>query len=197
MQSRRTFLFSGAGLMACAGASVRAGPLPECEWCGASEAPPNLTASIILADRREPGERLLLQGTVYATDRVTPVPGILLYAYHTNAAGLYPRRGNETGNGRRHGYLRGWLISDEQGRYEIRSIRPGHYPNRSSPQHIHITVTEPRRPEYWIDDVNFEGDPLITEEYRARLEGRGGPGIVTLTRSASGEWLARRDIILK
>lgn len=192
-QSRRTFLVLGTGFVAQACASR----LPDCEWCGASEAPPALTSSIVIAGATEPGERLRLHATVYATDRVTPVPGVRLYAYHTNAAGIYPMRGNETGNGRRHGYLRGWFISDARGRYEIRTIRPGHYPNRTSPQHIHITVTEPGEAEYWIDDVNFDGDALITQRYRARLEGRGGPGIVSLTRAPGGELVARRDIILE
>jgi len=76
---------------------ARAHPLPDCEWCGASEAPDDVTSSTTIAGADEPGERLLLQGTIYAPDGVTPVPGVLLYVYHTNTAGVYAKRGDETG----------------------------------------------------------------------------------------------------
>jgi protocatechuate 3,4-dioxygenase, beta subunit len=198
MLSRRMFLLSSTSVPFWPLPSLGSeGALPECEWCGASEAPGNLTSLAVLAGPDEPGERLVLRGTVLAPDGVTPVRGVLLYAYNTNAAGIYPKRGNDTGNGRRHGYLRGWLISDEQGRFEIRTILPGHYPGRDSPRHIHMTVTEPGRPEYWISDVNFEGDPRLTKEMLARRSGRGGPGVVATSRGTGGELIARRDVILE
>jgi protocatechuate 3,4-dioxygenase beta subunit len=124
------------------------------------------------------------------------VPGVLLYVYHTNSAGIYPKRGDETANARRHGYLRGWVISDENGRFEVRTIRPGTYPNRSEPAHIHMTVKEPGRPEYWIDNILFEGDPLITQKIRARRTGRGGPAVVRARRDSSGDLVIHRDVIL-
>jgi protocatechuate 3,4-dioxygenase, beta subunit len=195
MFSRRTFLLSSAVVLQSP-LYARDQALPDCEWCGADEAPDNLASSISLADENEPGERLRVQGTVYAPDGVTPAPGVLLYLYHTNHAGLYAQRGGETGNGRRHGYLRGWLLSDARGHYEFRSILPGYYPNRTSAKHVHMTVKEPGRPEYWIDNILFEGDPKITAEERASPEGRGGPGIVTTQRGPRGELLARRNVIL-
>jgi protocatechuate 3,4-dioxygenase, beta subunit len=195
MFSRRTFLLSSAAILQSP-LSARGQALPDCEWCGADEAPDNLGSSIALADENEPGERLRVQGTVYAPDGVTPAPGVLLYLYHTNHAGLYAQRGGETGNGRRHGYLRGWLLSDEKGNYEVRSILPGHYPGGAIARHIHMTVKEPGRPEYWIDNILFEGDPRISAKERAAPDGRGGPGIVTPRRGPRGELIARRNVIL-
>ncbi|MCB0644992.1 MAG: intradiol ring-cleavage dioxygenase, partial [Phaeodactylibacter sp.] len=87
-------------------------PLPDCEWCGAMDAPTQLSSTLQIAGLQEPGERLLITGTVFQADGVTPAPNILLYAYHTNQAGIYAKKGNETGNGRRHGHLRGWLKTD-------------------------------------------------------------------------------------
>ena len=176
--------------------AARAHPLPECEWCGASEAPNEVTSVTTIADKDEPGEPLVLRGTVYAPDKATAVPGVLLYVYHTNTAGIYPKRGNEAGNGRRHGYLRGWVISDENGEFEVRTIRPGTYPSRSEPAHIHMTVKEPGRAEYWIDNILFEGDPLITQKVLDRRTGRGGPAIVTPSRDPSGRLVIHRDVIL-
>lgn len=173
------------------------GPLPACEWCGAAEAPEGLSPEMTLAGPGEPGERLVLEGTVFQPDGRTPAAGVLLYAYHTNAEGVYPQRGDETGNARRHGYLRGWLRTGEDGRYRIDTIRPAAYPGRTEAQHIHMTVQPPGGEEAWIDSVHFDDDPLLTEARRQRLENRGGSGIVRLERGEDGVWRGRRDIVLE
>jgi protocatechuate 3,4-dioxygenase, beta subunit len=196
MSSRRSFLFLTTAAVWQSSRPAHGHTLPDCEWCGAEEAPDNLKSMITLANRNEPGERLLLQGTVFAPDGITPAPRTLLYLYHTNDAGLYAQRGDETGNGRRHGYLRGWLVSDDEGNFEVRTILPGYYPNRSSPRHIHMTVKEAGRPEYWIDSVLFAGDSKINEKELGKREGRGGPAIVTTRRGGRGELIARRNVIL-
>jgi protocatechuate 3,4-dioxygenase beta subunit len=122
---------------------------------------------------------------------------VVVYAYHTNAAGVYPTRGNETGWGRRHGYLRGWIVTDSSGQYRFETVRPGAYPGREDPAHIHMTVKEPGRREYWIDEVVFEDDPRVTARYRAAQGNRGGSGIIRLHRDGTGTWAGRRDIILE
>jgi protocatechuate 3,4-dioxygenase beta subunit len=196
MFSRRTFIFLSSTAIWHSRLVAQNDVLPDCEWCGAAESPDNLTSAIVLADENEPGERLLLQGTIYAPDGITPASGVLLYLYHTNHAGLYAQRGGETGNGRRHGYLRGWLVSDARGNFEVRTILPGYYPKRLSPRHIHMTVQESGRPEYWIDNVLFAGDPLITANVLEKREGRGGPAVIKTRRETHGELSARRDIVL-
>ena len=171
-------------------------PLPSCEWCGAADAPAELGPVLAIDAGGEPGERLVIEGTVYQDDGTTPAPGVLVYAYHTNTGGVYPKRGDETGNGRRHGYLRGWLRTGADGRYRIETIRPGTYPTRGAPAHVHMTVQPPGEEERYIDDVVFEGDPLLTSAERARLRARGGSGIVRLERGPDGALRARRDILL-
>jgi protocatechuate 3,4-dioxygenase beta subunit len=59
-----------------------------------------------------------------------------------------------------------------------------------------MTVKEPGRPEYWIDNILFEGDPLITQKIRARRTGRGGPAVVSAARDPNGDLVIRRDVIL-
>ena len=168
---------------------------PDCEWCGAGEAPANLASSIRIAGPDEPGEPLTVSGVVYRPDGRTPAPGVILYLYHTNARGEYPRRGNETGNAVRHGYLRGWLRTDAQGRYRFTTIRPASYPGRSDPQHIHATVLEPGRAEYWLNSFVFDDDPKLTPAERAKLGTRGGSGIMRPVRQGGG-WTATRNIVL-
>src|SRR5687768_963838 len=177
-------------------ACAQSSPLPECEWCGAAEAPARLTSTLTIAPRAEPGERLIIEGTVYQADGRTPAANVLVYAYHTNTQGVYPKRGDETGNARRHGYLRGWLRTGADGRYRIETIKPGTYPSRADPAHVHFTLQPAGEPERYIDDVVFEDDPLVTPAHRARLAGRGGSGIVRLRRDAEGILHATRDIYL-
>ena len=170
----------------------------DCEWCGAQDAPDDLSWQTRLAPPGEPGEPLVMEGRVYEPDGTTPAAGVLVYVYHTNAEGIYPRRGDETGNGRRHGYLRGWMKTDARGRYRFTSIRPAPYPNRRDPAHIHMTLTPPGQEEYWINSTWFQGDPLITGEQRRSVTRPAGPtNIVELHRDAAGVWRGERDIVLR
>ena len=155
-------------------------------------------ANVIRIERPsgEPGESLVLSGTVYGDDGHTPAPNVIIYAYHTDAAGAYSKDGRETGNGRRHGRFRGWLRTDASGHYSIITIRPGTYPSRATPAHVHMTVTPPGQAERYIDDVVFSDDPLVDARWRAREERRGGSGIVVARRDSLGGWHAVRDIYL-
>ncbi|MGD8867838.1 MAG: hypothetical protein PVI01_09410 [Gemmatimonadales bacterium] len=173
--------------------------LYRCEGCEAiyEHSFDDLAWSTVIPPADEPGDRLVLSGRVYQADGVTPAPGVIVYVHHTNAEGIYPTRGDESGWGRRHGYLRGWVKSNERGEYRFETIRPAPYPGRDDPAHIHMTIKEPDRQEYWIDQVVFSDDPRVTDEYRAGRENRGGSGIVTPTRDASGTWIVRRDIVLE
>lgn len=172
--------------------------IPGCEGCEAAweRDPQTLSPSIRLASADEPGEPLLLRGTVYKPDGKTPAPGVVLYVHHTNHAGVYGNGTNESVWSRRHGRLRGWLRTGSDGKYEVHTIKPGQYPDRREPAHIHLTVWEQGKDPYWIDDVVFAGEPGVDADYRAERQNRGGPGIVQLKREASGRWLAERDIIL-
>lgn len=173
--------------------------LYACDGCEAIHERPfdDLRGYTVIPPEGEPGEPLLLQGTVYEPDGEKPAPGVVLYAYHTDAQGVYPKRGDETGWARRQGYLRGWVKTDAEGRYQFQTIRPASYPGRSSAAHVHMVVKEPDHPEYWIDDVVFEDDPFVTPEYRQRAQNRGGSGIIGLTRGEGGTWQGTRDIVLE
>ena len=88
------------------------------------------------------------------------------------------------------------MRTDAQGEYQFRTVKPAAYPNGSTAAHIHPIIKEPDKNEYYIDAYLFDDDPLLTTEKRAKLEDRGGSGIVKLARDKNGIWRARRDIIL-
>lgn len=171
--------------------------LYNCEGCEAVGERRPLSATVDLAGRDEPGERMILTGRVLATDGVTPAAGVVIYAHHTNHHGLYANGSSETTWSRRHGRLRGWALTGADGRYAFRTIKPAPYPDRTMPAHVHLFVGEPGRRPYYIDDVVFDGEFGVTTAYRKACELRGGNGIVRLQRTDDGVLLARRDIRLE
>ncbi len=172
------------------------GPCEGCEavFEGLPERPPSVAR---IAPKDEPGTPMRIEGVV-RDGHGDPRPGVIVYAYHTNARGIYPR-GPESwpAMARRHGRLRGWATSDSLGRYAFETIRPAPYPGRDSPAHVHMHVIEPGRCTYYIDDIVFEGDPLLTAEKRRHMfRGRGGPGLTTPRADGHGGIVVSRDIVL-
>ena len=157
--------------------------------------PKNLSWKFTIAGSDEPGERLIIYGTVYKIDGKTPAPDVILYVYHTDNNGNYTPAPKQA-EAKRHGHLRGWMKTNDQGRYEFTTIRPASYPGRKDPQHIHPIIKEPNTSLYWIDEYLFDDDPLLTEDQRKRQEKRGGSGIIKLTKNDKGIWVGERNIIL-
>ena len=141
------------------------------------------------------GSRLKLTGKIYKNDGKTPAGDVILYIYHTNQKGIYEKRGDETGWGRRHGYMRGWIKTDSEGKYTFYTIKPGSYPNSKEPAHIHGIILEPNGYYYWIDEWQFKDDPLLEINKEREDKARGGSGIVEL-KSEENILTAERDIVL-
>ncbi|MBD0288939.1 MAG: hypothetical protein ICV79_26470, partial [Flavisolibacter sp.] len=169
-----------------------------CEGCEAIYECPTpflqLRAVDTLPDFGEAGPKLMITGIVYHIDGRTPAKDVVIYIYHTDQTGHYSIKGGEIGWGRRHGYIRGWVKTDKEGRYTFYTLRPAAYPGRRDPQHIHVTVKEPDKNEYWIDEFVFADDPLLQQSSQ-RMEQRGGSGIVQVV-NKNGIGVAVRHIIL-
>ncbi|MCP5051934.1 MAG: intradiol ring-cleavage dioxygenase [bacterium] len=189
--------FSASRLTGYPGQDTDKTQLPDCQWCGTTEAPEHLSWETRIAGPDEPGEPLSISGTIYKADGKTPAANVVMYLYHTNSKGIYPKKGDETGNGVRHGYLRSWLRTGKDGKYRFVTIKPKPYTNRRNPAHIHAVLMEPGKPEDWIDSYMFDDDPLITPTVRSRLKNKGGSGIVKLKKDQKNIWRGHRDIILK
>lgn len=169
-----------------------------CEGCEAIYESPvkfeQLSSSTILPNYNEAGTKIEISGIVYHRDGKTPAKDVVIYVYHTDQSGIYPTRGDEKGWGKRHGYLRGWVKTDKNGFYQFYTLKPKAYPNRKDPAHIHVTIKEPDKNEYWIDEYLFSDDPLLPSSLPSNP--RAGSGVVTLLSPEKGVSHATRHIIL-
>ena len=169
-----------------------------CEGCEAVLEYPNkpLTPVDTLPDFNRPGPKLKLQGIVYQQDGKTPAAGVVIYAYHTNQKGVYEKQGGEEGWGKVHGRLRGWVKTGADGTYAFYTLKPGIYPTRSEPAHVHLTVLEPNGKYYWITSAHFEGDPLLSDKELKNNSPRGGGDVILQLKQINGIQVGYRDIIL-
>ncbi len=112
------------------------------------------------------GERILVSGRVL-DDGGRPIPHTLVEVWQANAAGRYshqkddhhaPLDPNFTGAGR--------VLTDEDGRYEFVTVKPGAYPWRNHqnawrPAHIHFSLFGPAFATRLVTQMYFPGDPLF------------------------------------
>lgn len=158
------------------------------------EPPPGtvLRPVLTLAPASEPGQRMIVTGRLFRKDGKTPRPGVVIGAYQTDAKGDYGRDAEVPEWARLHG----WLRTDSLGRYEIRTIRPGAYPQQNFAQHIHFVI---QSGDDWdgSNELQFEDDRLVSSaaRERSRREGRFGQ-VRPVKKSPDGVQRVERDFRL-
>jgi len=140
--------------------------------------------------------KIKVTGVIYKPDGVTPAENVILYVYHTNGGGIYPKRGTEKDWSRMHGYIRGGIKTGVDGRYTFYTSKPGAYPGRKDAAHIHPVILEPEGKYYWVDEFLFEGDSLITPAQREVKAPVGGTSGILQLRRDGNLLVGERDLIL-
>lgn len=165
----------------------------RCDGCEAilDYANAELPATDTLPDFERHDPKIKLKGTVYKPDGITPASDVVVFIYHTDLEGRYPKRGDEVGLARKQGYLRGAVRTDEEGNFSFFTFKPGSYGGGAA--HIHTVVLEPNGNYYYIDDINFDGDPYLNATKDQR--NWGGSGVVSL-KEEDGLLTAERNIFL-
>lgn len=159
--------------------------------------PANINAVDTSAGWAEKGQKLLVTGTVFKLDGKTPAPNVIIYYWQTDNNGYYsPKKGMDE-KAKIHGHIRGWIKTDENGKYSIYTIRPAPYPNDVLPAHIHLSIKEPDvKNEYYPDDINFDDDKLLIPYFKKYpQENRGGSGVVRILLEDDIQ-IAEHDIVL-
>ena len=194
-------LLKNPGFTAVAVAAVLASWLPasmlaarDDEVRTASDSSPPLSVGRTnMVSRDEPGDRLVVHGTIFEADGKTPVTNSVLRIYHTDASGVYSREASDATD-ERNPRLRASLRTDANGRYEVHTIMPGRYPGGKTPAHIHLLVSAPG---YAGQNAtfSFSGDPALTAE---DYEKHGRDGTFSAVRPAErgpdGALRCQRDI---
>ncbi|WP_427023604.1 protocatechuate 3,4-dioxygenase subunit beta [Aureimonas ureilytica] len=112
------------------------------------------------------GQRIVVYGRVL-DEAGRPVRGALVEFWQANAGGRYRHK--------KESYLAaidpnfggcGRAITDDEGRYAFRTVKPGAYPwpngvNDWRPAHIHFSVFGHAFAQRLITQMYFEGDPMI------------------------------------
>lgn len=150
-------------------------------WEAAQRSKPSVLSSTSrIAPRDEPGQPLVVHGQLRQPDG-QPAAHVIVFAHQTDASGVYARKGDLHAPWR----LKGWAITDAAGRFEFSTVRPGPYPGRSIPAHIHLSVVTRCCGRQFMD-LMFEDDPLATSDFRLRFERAGEHGIYSPVRQESG-----------
>lgn len=145
----------------------------------------------------EKGQKLIVTGTVFQLDGRTPAPNVVIYYHHTDNDGYYSPRNDKPENQTRHGHIRGWVKTDSDGKYTIKTIRPAPYTDGSEPAHIHWLIKEhDLKNEYWTDDLVFDDDKLLLPHIKKhKPKNWGGSGIARVLLKDSLQ-IAEHDFIL-
>ena len=129
-----------------------------------ASAPAQLAPNGRIAPAGEPGRPLVISGTVVAPDGKTPLPGAVVYAYHTDAKGYYRPNEAPGPSGEGEPRLKGWVKTGADGRFEFLTIQPAPYPRGEVPAHVHIHAWGGGYPRQWFM-LEFAGDPLLPKQH--------------------------------
>jgi protocatechuate 3,4-dioxygenase beta subunit len=162
---RRSLLAAGAVVAALGGAAVylakpfqgRQLTAAEKQACGltveAVEGPYHVSGMMELKDgdlnfTKLAGVSIEISGHVYdGLDAAKPLAGAAVEIWHADSDGSY----HPNGNGPSTGYqaaelaLRGFVLTDAEGRYRFTTIYPGEYSGRT--RHIHFKIRASGKPE--------------------------------------------------
>jgi len=123
--------------------------------------PAQVTSSGRIGPASEPGIPFLVKTTLL-DPAGKPAAGVQVFAYQTDRTGIYAAPGAAD-----QWRLKGWAVTDAQGRFEFRTIRPGSYPEGGNPAHIHLIFTTTCCGRQ-ASEMVFEDDPLITKDFKDR-----------------------------
>ena len=134
-----------------------------------------------------PGDQVGISGRVFGgPGGATPLPRAKIEIWHADAQGSYhPNAAGDAPHFHRDDLaLRGYVLSDEDGHYEFRSIYPGKYPGRCRHYHTRVSAaghtpvsTQLIFPALPGDDRRPDNDFVarsLPPDYQLALDTKGG-----------------------
>jgi catechol 1,2-dioxygenase len=146
-----------------------------------------------IASDAEPGERLVVTGTIVEDDCITPVAGALLDVWQADEDGVYHDAGKQY-------RLRGQLMTDAAGAFRVESIRPGAYelsPGVMRPAHLHFIISKPGFATI-TTQLYFAGDPFLPPNDGCTTCGSDDPDrIIALAGDAVAGWSGEFPVVMR
>ncbi|WP_221197331.1 hypothetical protein [Simiduia aestuariiviva] len=127
-----------------------------------SSRPEMLSASGRIALPEEPGIPMIIRGRVLDPNG-TPAPSVVVHAYHRDSQGFDFGAGDNSYTTWR---LQGWVITDEDGRFEFKTIRPAPDHLGREAAHVHMTLESKSFGRQWAPTVYLADDPLVVAAQR-------------------------------
>ena len=143
-------------------------------------------------------QKLKITGTIYLNDGVTPAKNVLLYIEQADENGNYQI---QTKNNKNYMLHRAWIKTGEDGKYTFYTFVPGGaidpitFPRRRGLKKIYPIIKTTIQPEYNLDALLFDNDPLLTKACRKKLNRKGIDSILKLQKT-DDLWVVTRDIVL-
>ena len=127
------------------------------------------TLSIASVD--EPGKKIKVICTV-KTEAGKAIPGALVYLYQTDSKGWYaadaPHVQMSEGD-MRHARLFGYVKTNNQGQFELHTVKPSGYPKSDLPAHIHVHVTA-NGYQSFVNEFLFDDDERLVGNIRTNAQ---------------------------
>jgi protocatechuate 3,4-dioxygenase beta subunit len=126
------------------------------------------SATVTIVTKDEPGKKLIVEGRVLLPDG-SPAPGARIWVFQTDAKGYYKKSESGGDLGWREARISKVFTAGPNGEFQIHTIRPGGYPGRASPEHIHfrISTSEIEEQEHTIF---FADDERVTDSFKSRIQ---------------------------
>lgn len=153
----------------------------------------HLNSTDTIPDFESKAEKLMITGTIYENDGVTPASDVILFMFQPDENGHYKLKKE---NGKRYVHHRGWVKTDANGNYTFYTFVPGNFLNNRELKHIHAVIKEPGKTEQELDAMLFDNDPFLSKHCRKRLAKKGlDKNILKLDKKES-MYVAVKDIVL-
>lgn len=137
----------------------------------------------------EPGEPLTLCGTLVRLEDGEPLAGERIHLYHATLAGEYePTDPADESTAR----LNGWVTTDAEGRFQVKTILPGDYGSSEDNRHIHTSVAGADPVAY---DIHFK--QYSTMMGTRFINGSDQHFLADLKRSENGELVTFLTLAVK
>ena len=157
-----------------------------------SELQLNNTDSIPDFETKE--DKLMITGTIYQSDGVTPAKDVILYISQPDEDGNYVLKRKDD---KRYVHHRGWVKTDADGRYTFYTFIPGNFWKNREVKHIHPVIKEPGKTEVEMAPLLFDNDPFLGKACRKRMAKKGLDGNILKVEKKETIWVTTKDIVLE